>query len=218
MNKRNFGLIGIFASILLFIGDMLLYGHFGNASEFSKNIQIVAQNSSQTRLFIGGILGPIGAMLYISGFWHIYLNTKQYSRFVSIIIFISLSCMMFFGGAYHSIWTIRMLLLKYPLASVDYSNLFLISFNNYFKTIFNISLSVGYLGGILLAILILIHKSVYPRWIVIVNPPILFFLTPLIKHVSYPFGSIIFGGYINIVLFVFLTTSVITTWKEKNIV
>src|SRR4030043_1214657 len=119
MNNRYFGLIGVFASILLFIGDMLLYGHFGSASEFSKNIQIVANDSSQIRLFIGGILGPIGAMLYIAGFWHIYLNTKQYSRFGSIIIFISLSCMMFLGGAYHSIWTIRMLLLKYPLVSVD---------------------------------------------------------------------------------------------------
>jgi hypothetical protein len=216
MNNRNFGLIGIFASILLFVGDMLLYGHFGNASEFSKNIQMVAQNSSQARLFIGGIFGPIGAMLYIAGFWHIYLNTKQYSRFVSIIIFLCLSCMMFFGGTYHAIWTVRMLLLKYPLASADNSNLFLISFNAYFKTIFNISLLIGYFGGILLAILILIHKSIYPRWVVIVNPAILFLLTPLIRHISYPFGSILFGGYINIVLFVFLTISVIATWKKQQ--
>jgi hypothetical protein len=217
MKNRYFGIIGIFASMLLFIGDMLLYGHFGNASEFSKNIQIVAQNSSQIRLFIGGILGPIGAMLYIAGFWHIYLNTKQYSRFVSKLILISLSCMMFFGGTYHSLWTIRMLLFKYPMASVDNTCLFLESFNCYFKTIFNISLLIGYLGGILLAILIFFHKSAYPRWIIIVNPGIMLLLTPFMKHLSHPFGSIIFGGYINIVFFIFLTISVIVTWKESNI-
>jgi hypothetical protein len=217
MNKRYFGLIGISGSILLFIGDMFLYGHFGSACEFNKNIQIVAQNASQMRLFIGGILGPIGAMLYIAGFWHIYLNTKQYGRSVPLIIFISLTCMMLLGGAYHSIWAIRMLLLKYPLASADSSNLFVTSFNCYFRTFFNSSLLIGYIGGVLLVILILFHKSNYPRWIVLANPGILLLLTPLIKHVSSPFGSILFGGYINIVFIIFLSISVITTWKEKNI-
>jgi hypothetical protein len=216
MKNRYFGLIGVFASMLLFIGDMLLYGHFGSASEFNKNILIVAQNSSQTRLFIGGILGPIGAMLYIAGFWHIYLNTKQYSRFLSMTIFISLSCMMFLGGAYHSIWTIRMLLLKYPLSCIDSSNLFIRSFSNYYKLLYNLSLAIGYAGGVLLIILILFHKSNYPRWIIAVNPAMLFLLTPLIKYVPYPLGSILMGGYINIMFFIFLTASVITTWNSKN--
>jgi hypothetical protein len=155
-------------------------------------------------------------MLYIAGFWHIYLNTKQYSRFGSMTIFISLSCMMFLGGAYHSIWTIRMLLLKYPLACVDASNLFIRSFSYYYKLLYNISLAIGYIGGVLLIILILFHKSRYPRWIVCVNPGILLLLTPLIKHVSYPFGSILIGGYINIIFFIFFIISVITTWNEKN--
>ena len=215
MNKRYFGLIGILGSLLLFIGDMFLYGNFGNASEFTENIQIVAQNASHIRLFIGGILGPAGAMLYIAGFWHIYLNTKSNNPLLAAIIFICFTCMMSFGGAYHTIWTVRMLHLKYALVSVGNTGLFLSSFNLFLDTIFYVSLSVGYIGVVFLVILILWRKSLYPRWIVLTNPGITLLLAPLIKRVPYPFGSILFGGYINIVFFIFLTCSVITTWKEK---
>jgi hypothetical protein len=217
MNKRYFGLVGILGSLLLFIGDMFLYGYFGGARGFNDTIQIVAQNESQVRLFIGGLLGPIGAMLYIAGFWHVYLNTKGHSRSVSLIVFISLTCMMMFGGAYHAIWTVRMLLFKFPSASVDASNLFIASFNRYFNALFIISASIGYIGGIFLLFLVLFHKSSYPRWTAVVNPGILLPLAPLAKQAPSPFGSILYGGYINIVFFIFFSFSVMATWKEKKI-
>lgn len=216
MDKRYYGAIGILGSLLLFVGDMFLFGHFGNGVEFNDKIQIVAQNASETRLFIGGILGPLGAMLYVFGFWHIYLNTKKSSPVISLIIFLSLACMMFFGGAYHTIWTVRMLLFKYPV-SIDNSSLFVTSFNAFLTTIFNISLAVGYVGGLLLVILILLRKSIYPRWIILITPGILLFFAPLVKRISSPFGAVLFGGYLNLVFFIFLTCSVIFTWKEKNV-
>lgn len=217
MNKRYYGAIGILGSILLFVGDMFLFGHFGNAIEFDHNIEIVAQHASQTRLFIGGILGPLGAMLSVFGFWHIHLNTKKSSPLISLIIFISLTCMMFFGGSYHTIWTVRMLLFKYPLSAVDNATLFISSFNTFLTTIFIITVAVGYVGGLLLAILILLRKSIYPRWTVLITPGILLLFAPLVKHISSPIGSVVFGGYLNLVFFIFLTCSVIFTWNEKNI-
>jgi hypothetical protein len=216
MNKRYFGLTGLLGAIVLFVGDMFLYGHFGSAAEFTVAVQAVARNASQTRLLIGGLLGPIGAMLYIPGFWHVHLNTMQNSRSVSRIIFICLTCMMLFGGTFHGLWAVRMLLLKYSPSPAEGADLLIASFNRYLNSVFALSLSIGCIGGILLILIILFNKTGYPRWMVLVNPGLLLLLTPLIKHIPYPFGSIIYGGYINIVFIVFFSCSVIATWEGKN--
>jgi hypothetical protein len=208
--------MGILGSLLLFAGDMFLYGYFGDARGFQDAIKIVAQNESRIRMFIGGLLGPVGALLCVAGFWHVYLNTKRHSRYLSLIVFISLTCMMVFGGAYHAVWTVRMLLYKYALASVDVSILFIASFNRFLNALFIISASIGGIGGILLLFLVLFRKSGYPRWTALANPGILLPLAPLIKQAPSPFGSILYGGYINIVFLIFFSFSVMTTWKEKK--
>ena len=216
MNSRFLGVMGILGSMLLFTGDMFLYGQFGSGRDFNGNIMIVARDASQAGLFIGGLLGPIGAMLYIAGFWHLYLNTRPYSRSGSWIVFISLTCMMMFGGAYHTIWTVRMLILKYSSAFVGGSNLFIDSFNGYFKALFNISLASGTIGGMALAILTVFKRSNYPRWIVAVNPAVLLLAIPLIEQAPPPFGSIIMGGSINIAFMIFFTVSVVATRNKKD--
>ncbi len=216
MDKRYFGLIGILGSVLLFSGDMLLYGHFGSADEFYGNIQILAQNESQLRLFVGGLAGPLGAMLCVAGFWHIYVNIKRYSPSTALIIFFSLTGMMFFGGAFHTLWAVRMLIFKYLLLSIDNANIFITSFNSYLNTTFIISVMIGCIGGLLMIILILFRKSPYPRWVVFTNPGILLLLTPLIKRIPSPAGLIIYGGYLNIVFIIFFTCSVIITWGKST--
>jgi hypothetical protein len=216
MNQRNFGLLGVLGAMILFIGDMLLYGHFGSAGEFNTGIQAVAREASSARLYIGGLVGPAGAMLYIAGFRHIYLNTKRSGRLLSWSIFICLTCMMLFGGAYHALWTVRMLLFKHPGPSAGGSNLFLASFDGYFKAVFSVSLSTGYIGGVLLACCILFFKTNYPRWTVLANPGILLLSTPLMRHIPYPIGAIAYGGCINLAFIVFFTVSAFAARKEEN--
>jgi hypothetical protein len=207
--------MGVAGSIVLFIGDMLLYGRFGSAGGFTDALQAAAGNASETRLFIGGMLGPAGAMLVIPGFWHIHLNTRRNSRSLSAVVFISLTCMMLFGGAFHALWTIRMLLLKHALPSAAGASPFIGSYNRYLNSIFAVALSIGSIGGALLIVMILFHKTIYPRWMVLVNPGLLLLLTPLVRRIPRPLGSIIYGGYLNIIFIVFFTASVIVSWKLK---
>ena len=131
MDRKIFGIIGILAAATLFAGDMLLYGHFGSAPAFWDGVKTVAANASLGRLYAGGIIGPIGGLLYILGFWHIYLNTQQAGKVVSIIVFTGCTSMMVLGGAYHALWTIRMLLYKFGIPDMESLELFIKAVKSY---------------------------------------------------------------------------------------
>jgi len=216
MNRRVSGIIGLIASIILFLGDMLLYGHLGSASGFWDGAKTVASEASLGRLFAGGILGPIGALIYIVGFWHVYLNTKQAGKIAAKIVFIGCTSMMVIGGTFHALWTIRMLLFKFGIPDMHSLELFTEAVNSYSSFTYTISSVPGYLVFPILFYLVVSGKSQYPRWTVIVNTGLLYLLSFLLSGLSAPFGAVIIGGYINLVFSVFFITSVITTWREDS--
>ena len=215
MNRNVYGIIGLTASIVLFSGDMLLYGHFGSASGFLDGAKTVASEASLGRLFAGGVLGPIGALIYIVGFWHIYLNTKQAGKTAALLVFIGCASMIVIGGTYHALWTVQMLLYKYSIPDMHAFELLTEAVHSYSSVIYAISAAAGYPAFFILFYLVVRGKSRYPRWTVIANPGILYILPVFLSGLSAPFGAVIIGGYMNLVFSVFFITSVITTWRDQ---
>ncbi len=196
---------------------MLLYGHLGSATDFWIGVGRVAEEASLERVFAGGLLGPVGAVLYLAGFWHVYLNTVQAGRLAAKMVLIGLALMIVSGGAYHVLWVIRILSLKYGLANVAELSPFTDAVESYLATVYQASAVPGYLASPILAVLVLIGRSRYPRWTVLANPGLLMLLGLLVGPSFFPApaGAVILGGFINLIFCVFFAVSIITTWKEE---
>lgn len=52
---------GVLGALLLFCGDMLFYGHFGAGDQFRAGMIETVRHASLTRLYPGGLVGPIAA-------------------------------------------------------------------------------------------------------------------------------------------------------------
>jgi Family of unknown function (DUF6796) len=213
MSRRTAGIVGLLGAITLLVGDMLLYGHLGSAVDVWEGARQVAGQASLERLFWGGLLGPIGAVLYLAGFWHVYLNTRRAGRLAAKAILVGLTTMIVVGGAYHILWTVQMLSFKYGLADIAELSPFSDALGSYLTTVYNMAAVPGYLASLILAALVLIGRTRYPRWTILVNPGLLM-LFPLIfgpSLIPAPIGAAIMGGYINLTFCVFLTVSIFTT-------
>lgn len=217
MNRRAAGIIGLVGAIVLFVGDMLLYGHLGSSANFWDGVQRVAEQASLARIYVGGLLGPVGAVMYLAGFWHIYLNTHRAGKRAAKVMLVGLTTMIVSGGAYHVLWVVRILSFRYGLANVADLSPFSDELGFYLTTVYNVSAAPGYLVSPILAVLVLFGRSQYPRWTVLVNPGLLMFLSLLIGTSGFPapVGAVVMGGYINLTFCLFFAVSIITTWKEE---
>jgi hypothetical protein len=224
MNQRRFinlcGIFGIFGSLLMFAGDMLLYGHFGSGREFETTYRDVIQGSSTQSLVWGGVLGPIATVFYLLGFYHIYIRLRVKSARLALIIVTSCVVGTIFGGSYHAMWTIRALLIKaHPLfsgPSLDSYEALYGQIITYTRLFYSAAGVTWFFGGGLLLYAVLAGKSRFPRWTALVNPALIFLLSPLAKFIPAPIGLIVVGGYINIVMCLFFVAATVSTWSAAE--
>jgi hypothetical protein len=210
---RILGLIGLGAALLMFIGDMCLYGHFGGGGDAIS--KLVISNVSDTRIVVGGFIGPIAAILYCVGFFSVYFMVSPRSRMLAIVIAGGAAAMMVIGGAYHAMWSIRAFLIKAGLSSGDYQSLYS-QIRDYTLLFYNTMLAGSGVVSALLLFVVLSGRSLYPKWSVVVNPGILLLLRPLADFIPAPLGAIVSGGYLNLVFVVFLSVSVFVTRSTND--
>ena len=210
---RILGLIGLGAALLMFVGDMCLYGHFGSGGDAIS--RVVITNESDTRIVVGGFIGPIAAILYCVGFFSIYAMISPRSRMLAIVVAGGAAVMMVIGGTYHAMWSIRAFLIKAGLSSGDYQGLYS-QIKDYTLLFYNTTLAGAEVVSLLLLFAVLSGRSLYPRWSVVVNPGILFLLRPLADFIPAPLGAIVSGGYLNLVFIVFFSVSVLVARSSND--
>lgn len=206
--KRNIlitGIIGIIGAILMFIGDMLLY-YTPNSFDYETEFLTVLGQSSVNRLFWGGFLGPIAAFLYCIGFYQLYLVIKP--KFWKFFVFLILSLSIIVGGAFHSHFTYM------GLASAEKQNELLNLIKNSITTYYLLTAGLGFIGFLALSVLIAFRKTLFPRWIILCTPLILFLGFTPAKSLPAPFAVIIAGGWMNIIHIVFFTVSTLYLIKK----
>lgn len=209
--RRLAGLIGLGGALLFFVGDMLFYGHLGPGNRFASGMLTTVQHASVERLFAGGLIGPIAACMCIVGFWHVYLNVQPQSQTLGRLMFAAFCVLMVAGSAVHTLWTAKGLALKYCFdQQLACANL-LDATRAYWTLAYNLGAVPGYLGAVLLAYLVILNKTWYPRWTVMANPAVLVLLSPLAKAAPAPIGAILVGGSANLSVAAFFLVSVLTT-------
>jgi hypothetical protein len=205
---RILALIGLGAALLMFAGDMCLYGHFGSGAEaISKP---VITNEADTRIIVGGFIGPIAAILYCVGLFSLYFMISPKSKMLAIVVTGGAAATMVIGGTYHAMWSIRAFLIKAGLSSGDHQVLYS-QIKDYTMLFYNTMLAGAGVVSALLLFAVLSGRSLYPRWSALVNPGILFLLRPLADVIPAPLGAIVSGGYLNLVFVVFFSVSILVT-------
>lgn len=199
MNLQTCILIGLLGSFLMFLGDMFLYYNRKGFDRKDKinNIIGIMKKLDTKRLYMGGILGPLGSFFYLFGSYHLVLASQE--KFVSLawILFLINSLGIIFGGVYHLQFAYLGLLSRHEGKE---------AFNEFFKFLkFQAKLVFGImgLGNLGLSIMILFGLTIFPRWQVLLSPLVLVTLTPLLGKLPKGLHMIIGGGWFNLIYFIY---------------
>lgn len=198
-------LIGLFAGLLMFSGDMLLYydkNDYVSNGAFDSLIAIMKYVSDK-RLYMGGVIGPIAATFYCVGYYHILLITQDKMRLLAYVCFFCCCFAIIIGGAYHSHCAYLGLIGK--VQSRKSMNVVI----KYFSFINKISMIFQVVGLLILAILIGAGFTIFPRWMVLITPGILYLLLPLWRKLPKGIHIIICGGWTNLIFVIYYLISLI---------
>ncbi|WP_369756283.1 DUF6796 family protein [Peptoniphilus sp. BV3AC2] len=199
-------LIGLFGSFLMFLGDMILYYDKDGYDSKDKinSVITIMKKLSVKRLYLGGLLGPIGAFLYSLGFYHIVLASQGKYENLGWILFIINNLGTILGGAYHLQFAYLGLLSRHKgKESFD-------EFLKFLKFQAKFVFSVMALGNLGLSIMMLSGMMIFPRWQVLFTPLVLVILTPLLGKLPKRLHMIICGGWFNLIYFIYYLSLIIS--------
>lgn len=190
-----FLIVGLCGAILMFIGDMTLYyckEDYVGATTL-ESIVAIMKKESRTRLYIGGILGPIATFFYCVGYYHLVLFMNEEYQVLGWICFFINCLAIICGGAYHSHFSYLGLIGRHDAKEAFEE---VTKYMNVQKTVAFGTQAIGFL---MMAIFILLKWTVFPRWMFLVTPGLLFLLVPLTRKLPKGLHMIISGGWTNLI-------------------
>lgn len=198
-------LIGLLGAVLMFLGDMTLYDNKADyAADGTLNPIInIMKNESRTRLYIGGIIGPIASFLYCIGYYHLVLFIDDRFVIASWICFFVNCLAIMCGGAYHShcanLGLIGRLENKEAMDEV-------LKYMNVLKLV---AFGLQAVGFTTIAVFIILEWTLLPRWMAILTPGVLVMLTPIMKKLPKGLHMIICGGWTNLISVIYYGAALI---------
>lgn len=201
---------GLVGAVLMFTGDMLLYGHFGSGAEFINRYKTVITQAGTVRLYLAGALGPVAAIFYLIGVYHLYMRLQPSRTLVRVVTGLAFAAMFVIAGAVHAVWAAYALVLRgvaHGQANVELETMM----RAYLTFVYRLAEIVGYPSALLLFVLVLIGRTTYPRWSAFLNPGLLMLASSLVVFLPAPIGAPIVGGLFNLAFVVFFALSLATT-------
>ena len=208
MNLHTCILIGLLGSIAMFMGDMFLYydhKDYDSKDKINSIIGIIKKIGTK-RLYVGGLLGPLGSFLYMLGSYHMVLDSQEKFLNLAWILFLINGLGIIFGGAYHLQFAYLGLLSRHDSKE---------AFDEFLKFLkFQAKLVFGFmgLGNLGLATMILFGLTIFPRWQVLLTPLVLVTLTPLLGKLPRGLHMIICGGWFNLIYFIYYLSLLINLY------
>ena len=207
---RLFGISGIIGSILFIIGD-LLYNHVPG-SKASPTIKM--STLPESRLLNAGTLGMIGCWFYTLAALHVYIAFRPAGEpFASILFLAFASIMICYGIGHASYFAIAAGAKAAANLGADGEAGGRLG-NVFSKRVTYITYVPTAIASLMMAFGILMGRSMYPRWMVIFLPLVIYLLKiPVTRILKGHVKELVNDSYDNIVLFVFYVLSTIVLWK-----
>jgi len=207
---RLFGLSGIIGSTLFIFGD-LLYNHIPG----SKNSPTVKLSKMpESRLLNAGTLGLIGCWFYVLASLHLYIAFRPAGNIFAFIFLLAFAATMICYGishtAYFAIASGARVAAKLGSDVESGGKLG----NTFFQRLVYITYIPVAIFSLMMIYGIVTGRSLYPRWMVVFLPIIIYLLkTPVMRILKGRLQEIINDSYDNIVLFVFSVLSTVVLWN-----
>jgi hypothetical protein len=207
---RVFGLIGILASILFTAAD-LLYNHVPG-SKSSPALKM--SGMPESRLLAGGTLGLIGCWFYTLASLHVYLAFRPAGEIFSFVVLLAFAAVMIsYGVAHAAYFSIATGARAAARAGKDVEAHAKLG-NVFFQRLTTITYIPVAIFSLLMIYGILTGQSLYPRWMVIFLPVVLYLLkAPVLRLLKGYTHEIVNDAYDNIILFVFYVISTVVLWN-----
>ena len=207
---RCFGISGILGAVLFIIGD-LLYNHIpGSTKSPTEKMSVLPES----RLLNAGILGMIGCWLYTLASAQIYLAFRPAGDTFAFIVLVAFGAVMISYGIGHTAY--------FSIASGAQVAVWLGSDaetggklgNKFFQRSVYITYIPVVIASLMMFYGIASGHSLYPRWMVIFLPIVIYFLkTPVVRILKGRPREVINDSYDNITVFVFYIISTIVLWN-----
>ena len=207
---RLFGISGIIGSMLFIFGD-LLYNHVPG----SKNSPAMKMSQMpESRLLSAGTLGLIGCWFYALASLHLYMAFRPAGDIFAFIFWLAFAATMICYGishtAYFAIAAGARVAAKLGSEAESGGKLG----NAFFQRLVYITYIPVAISSLMMLYGIVAGRSLYPRWMVIFLPIVIYLLkTPVTRILKGHLQEIINDSYDNIVLFVFYVLSTLVLWN-----
>jgi hypothetical protein len=219
------GLVGIIGVLITIISDLILLGRPNNAVSF---LQVGMGTESmahlaQWRITLGAFMGVVVLPFQIAGLISVFYGLKPSGKVMPLVAVITTGHALIMGVAFHISYAFIGSGWKLNYATGlenEISSGLVKQFNFYWKILIIIMLTEILFSSIVYVSLILAGKTLYPKWMAILNPLcVLLFMFPIVFILPAPIGGFIAPAYINIstmVFFVFSTTVIYKKIKHSH--
>lgn len=196
-SSRTAAWLGVAGPALMFVGDLLLFPELSGGQATRDTMAKQLAEVSGLRLYIGSVLGPLAASLYLVGYINIYQHLRKAQPRAALVFLICAAQTCFLSAAFHAVFgTLGDALRSHaPQATaVDYQILLrpMIDGNLSALGLCNFLCSLGYFGILVYAVLKR-HLPI-PRWFLLLNPLTTMAATEAGTALPAPIGGIIVAG------------------------
>jgi hypothetical protein len=205
------GISGILGALLFVIGD-LLYNHIPGSS---KSPTEKMSGKPKARLLNAGTLGLVGCWFYTLASAQIYIAFQPAGvAFASVVFLLFATVMICYGvthTAYFAIASGAQAASRFGLDIESGGKLG----NTFYRRLVNITYIPVFIASVMMLYGILAGKSMYPRWMVLFLPIIIYLLkTWVVRILKGRLQEIVNDSYDNLVLLVFLLISTLVLWNS----
>ena len=166
------GIFGLIAAILVGTGEFLL--HFDALGRFTEGYSFM-QGISAERSTVGHFFGVLSAPLYIIGFWHLMKMLEPAGKVLSHMAFFIMS----YGIIIGAVWIgsrSNMSALVNDIALSD-NHVLTSLYELRYENLLQITRLAVLMFSIIFVRLVLTGRTLYPRWMAILNPIVLILMS-----------------------------------------
>jgi hypothetical protein len=207
---RCFGISGILGSILFIWGD-LLYNHVPGSS---ASPAVKMSTMPESRLLNAATLGLFGCWLYTLAAMHLYLAFRPVGEIYAFILLLAFGAVMICFGISHTAYIAISAGARVAARLGSDTEAGAKMGNKLFQRLVNITYIPVAISSLLMLYGIVAGRSLYPRWMVIFLPIILYLLkTPIVRILKGHVRELVNDSYDNLVLLVFYLISTVVLWN-----
>ena len=215
MKKQIFNLLllsGIVGSLLMFLGDMLLYYEPVSGLDYDSTARMGTMPIE--RLIAGGLIGLFASIFYIIAGYFFYIIFNSANKILAKLLFVNFAIMFVFVGSYHAMFPYLGFVGRLQESFQSEQLAFI---RTYLDLILTLMFVFGIIWTLILFYLVIFKKSLYPKWMLLLTPILLILMAGFVKdYIPYPFGAIVYGGWMNLCFMLFFIVCLIH-FRKKSI-